>query len=115
MALVVSEDPAVQAVRELALDQAAVPELELVQVEPELERDPVVALERELDQVAVVLVRGHPRAQPAAALRTKSVTAAHPHDLVLLLEAEEDLAAAVAETTREPVAAEAVTAWAAEE
>jgi hypothetical protein len=115
VALVVSEDPAVQAVRELALVQVAVPELERGLVAAELERDPVVALERELDQAVVVLVRGHPRAQPAAALRTKSVTAAHPHDLVLLLEAEEDLAAAVAETTREPAAAEAVIAWAAEE
>ena len=130
VALVVSEDPAVQAVRELALAQVAVPELELVQavpelelvqVEPELERGPVVAeLERELVQVAAELeldpAAVERRLGPVAvALRTKSVTAAHPHDLVLLLEVEEDLAAAVAETTREPVAAEAVTAWAAEE
>jgi len=49
-------------------------------------------------------------AQLAVALRTKSVTAAHRPDLVPLLEAEEDLAA-VAETTREPAAAEAVIAW----
>jgi len=104
-ARVVSEDPAVQAARELARVQAA---------GPELERDPVVALERELDQVAVVLVRGHPRAQLAVvALRTKSATAAHPHDLVPAPRVEDS--AAAAETTREPAAAEAVIAWAAEE
>ena len=51
----------------------------------------------------------------AVAPRTKSVTAAHHPDLVPLLAAEEDLAAAAAETTREPAAAEAVIAWAAEE
>jgi len=62
----------------------------------ELERDPVVALA--LDQVVV-------------ALRIRLVTAAHPHDLVPLLAAAEDLAAAAAETTREPVATEAVIAW----
>ena len=75
-----------------------------------------MAPERELVQVAAVLVRGHPRAQLAVVvLRTRSVTAAHPHDLVPLLAAAGDLAAAVAETTREPAAAEAVIAWAAEE
>jgi hypothetical protein len=58
----------------------------------------VVALALALDQVVV-------------ALRIRLVTAAHPHDLVPLLEAEEDLAAAVAETTREPAAAEAAIAW----
>src|SRR5437867_439430 len=52
--------------------------------------------------------------QVAVALRTRSVTAAHRPDLVPLLEAEEDLVA-VAETTREPVAAEAAIAWAAAE
>jgi len=71
-----------------------------------------VALERELVQVAAVLVRGHPRAHLAeVALRTRSVTAAHRPGLVPLLEAEEDLAAAVAETTREPAAAGAAIAW----
>jgi len=89
VALVVPEDPAEPAVQE----SPAVPERELVQVE-------------------AVLVRGHPRDQLAVlALRTKSVIAAHPHDLVPLLEAAEDLAAAAAETTREPVAAEAVRVW----
>jgi hypothetical protein len=68
-------------------------------VVPELETAQVVAPELELVQVAV-------------ALRTRSVTAAHRPDLVPLLEAEEDLVA-VAETTREPVAAEAAIVWAA--
>jgi hypothetical protein len=96
------------AVRELALAQVAVAEPELVQVlaqlelvqvavEPELETVPVVALELELVQLAV-------------ALRTKSVTAAHRPGQVPVLTAE-DLAVAVAETTRKPAAAEAVIAW----
>ena len=70
-----------------------------------------VAAELEHGQVAAVLVRGHPRAQLAVALRTKSVTAAHRRGLVPHLAAAEDLAAVVAETTREPAAAEAVIAW----
>jgi hypothetical protein len=69
----------------------------------------------EPDQVAVVLVRDHLRDRLAVPLRTKSVTTAHRPDLVPLLAGEEDLAAVVAETTREPVAAEAVIAWAAAE
>jgi hypothetical protein len=96
--LVVLEDPAEPAVQE----SPVAPERELALVAVELEHGPVV----------LVLVRGHPRAQLAVvALRTKSVTAAHRPDLVPLLEAAEDLAAAVAETTRERVAAEAVIAW----
>jgi hypothetical protein len=107
---------------ELERGQVAVPERELGQaVEPEtseletaqvaarelvtglaaaleLERDPVVALALALDQVVV-------------ALRIRLVTAAHPHDLVPLLAAAKDLAAAAAETTPEPAAAEAVIAW----
>ena len=79
----------------------AAAELELAQVVGELELAQVVVARR-LGPVAV-------------ALRTKSVTAAHRPDLVPLLEAEEDLAAAVAETTREPAATEAVIAWAAAE
>ena len=75
----------------------------------------MAVLERELDQVAVVLVRDQLRARLAVPLRTKSVTAAHRPDLVPLLTGVEDLAAAVAETTREPAAAEAVIAWAAAE
>jgi len=66
----------------------------------------------ELVQAEAVLVRGHPRARLAVvALRTKSVIAAHLHDLVRLLAAAEDLVGAVAETTREPAAAEAARAW----
>jgi hypothetical protein len=73
---------------------------------------PVAVLERELVPVEAGLVQGHPRAQLAVvALRTKSVIAVHLHDLVRLLEAAEALAAVVAETTREPAAAEAAIAW----
>ena len=80
----------------------AVAELEIVPAAPELEHD----------LVAVAPVEGHQPAQLAVvALRIKSVTAAHRPGLVPLLEAEEDLVAAVAETTREPAAAEAVIAW----
>jgi hypothetical protein len=72
----------------------------------------LVVSEDPVEPAESVLVRGHPRAQLAVvALRTKSVTAAHRPDLVPLLEAAEDLAVAVAETTREPVAAEAAIAW----
>ena len=71
-----------------------------------------MAVELEHVPVVVVLVRGHPRVQLAVvALRTKSVTAAHRPGLVLRLAAEEDLVAAVAVTTRDPAAAEAVIAW----
>jgi len=77
-------------------------------------------VELELAQVVVELAPGRVevarRLGPVAvALRTKSVTAAHRPDLVPLPAAEEDLAAAVAETTREPAATEAVIAWAAAE
>jgi hypothetical protein len=65
-------------------------------------------------QVEAVPVRSHLRARLAVLLRTKSVTGPRRHDQVLLLTVE-DLAAAVAETTLEPVAAEAVTAWEAAE
>jgi hypothetical protein len=111
---------------ERVLAQVAVSGLELVQLEPELERGLVEALELELGRDLVVLVLALDRAaeelelapaaadrvlaQVAAVLRTKSVTAAHRPDLAPLLAAE-DLAAAAAETTREPVAAEAVIAW----
>jgi hypothetical protein len=109
----------VQVLAELELAQVLA-EPELVQVVAELELGPVVALELEHDLVAAELelvqeeavpARGHLHAQLAVALRTKSVTAAHRRDLVLRLEAVEDLAAAAAETTREPAAAEAVIAW----
>jgi hypothetical protein len=71
----------------------------------ELERGPVAVLERDL--VAV------PVRDPVALLpKTKSVTAAHHPGQVPRLAAVEDLAAA-AETTHEPAATEAATAWAA--
>ena len=84
-------------------------EPERVQVEAVPERVQVEA-ELELVQVEAVPAQGQPRAQLAVALRTKSVTGAHRRGLVLRLAAE-DLAAAAAETTREPAAAEAVIAW----
>jgi len=121
VALVVSEDPAVQVVQGAPVVPAVRVALVVPEdpVEPAVRESPVAperelalaAVELEHGPVAVVLAPGHPRGQPAvAALRTKSGTAAHPHDLVPLLEAAEDLAA-VAETTREPAAAEAVIAW----
>jgi hypothetical protein len=112
---------------ERVLAQVAAPELELVRVEallelvrveallelvrvgPELELVRVEAL-LELVRVEALAVPSDPRALLVGALRIRLVTAAHPHDLVPLLEAGEDLAAAVAETTREPAAAEAVIA-----
>jgi hypothetical protein len=114
----------VQVQAELERAQAAVPELEHVPVVParrrgpaaaEQERDPV-EVEQERDpaaaQLELVPVEVARRLGPVAvAPRTKLVTGAHHHGLVPLLEAEEDLAAAVAETTREPAAAEAVIAW----
>jgi hypothetical protein len=107
-------------VLELAIVLAVVPELVIgpavvlgLETAPvaalELGIGPAVALERELGPVAAELVL----AQLAVALRTKSVTTAHRPDLVPLLTGE-DLAA-VAETPREPVAAEAAIAWAAAE
>src|SRR5438034_779280 len=69
--------------------------------------------------VQVALAASEDPAEPAVqvgvAPRTKAVTAADQRDLVPRLAAEEELAAAVAETTREPAATEAVIAWAAEE
>ena len=91
------------------LEQNPVAEPEHVPVAAELEHDPVV-VELELVQVEAVLAPSHRRAQLAAALRTKSVIAAHRRGLVPLL-AVEDSAAAAVETTREPVAVEAVIAW----
>jgi hypothetical protein len=71
--------------------------------EPELVIALAEALEREIVQVAVLL-------------RTKSVTAALRCGLLAVLAvAAGDLAAAAVETTRGPAAAEAATAWAAEE
>jgi len=99
VASVVLEEPVALVVPENPVEPVAlvVPENPAV---PELETGPVAALELVLVQVAV-------------ALRTKSATAAHPHDLVPAPRVE-DLAAA-AETTREPAAAEAAVAWEAAE
>jgi hypothetical protein len=89
--------------------------LELSPVAPGLELSPVAAglalvraeavpgLVRVAEELALAL--------RAVALRTKSVIAAHRPDPVPLLEAGEDLAAAVAETTHGRAAAEAVIAW----
>ena len=106
--------------RELVTDPAAVQApaivpvaelvLEIVPAAGGLERGQEVG-ELQRAPVAAVPALGHRHVQPAIPLRTKSVTTAHRPDLVPLLEAEEDLAAVVAETTREPVAAEAVIAW----
>jgi hypothetical protein len=132
VALVVPEDPVGQAALAVPgspvgqgalaapgspVGQAALaaPGSPVVPVALELETVPVAVLERELDQAAVVLVRDHLRVRLAVPLRTKSVTTPHRPDLVPLREAEEDLAAVGAATTREPVAAEAAVAWAAAE
>ena len=91
-----------------ALELAIGPVVPAVRVAVVVSESPAVpvALERELGPVAAELVL----AQLAEAPRTKSVTTAHHPGLVPLLTGE-DLAAA-AETTREPVAAEAAIAWA---
>ena len=76
---------------------------------------PVIALaevrEPETVQVEAVPVRSHLRARLAVPLRTKSVIAVHHRGRVPLLAAVEDLAAAAAETMRDPAATEAVKAW----
>jgi hypothetical protein len=113
--------------QELAIGQVLEQELAIAQVVgPELGTARVLGRElpiaqvvgQELERVPVAAVLGHPRGrlalaldQVVVALRIRLVTAAHPHDLVPLLAAAEDLAAAAAETTREPVATEAVIAW----
>jgi len=84
---------------------------------PEKETAPVVALEPELAQAAAVeLEHGRVVAVPerglvVAPLRTKSVTAAHRHDLVPLLTVEASAVAGV-ETSLAPAATEAAIAWA---
>ncbi len=91
----------------------AVPENQgepVVLVVPVVLENPAVPAEL-IVQVEAVPVQNHRPALLAVPPRTKSVTAPHRLDLVPLLEAGEDLAAAVAETTREPAAAEAVIAW----
>jgi hypothetical protein len=112
VALVVSEgpvEPAVQVPLVVSGDPVE-PAVQEDPVEPAVQESPV-APERELVQVEAVLVLDRPRVRLAVAPKTKSVTAVHPHDLVPLLEAAEDLVAAVAVTTRDPAVAEAVIAW----
>ena len=92
---------------ELVIGPAVVPELVIGQVKAELELVRVVAeLEHVLGEAELELV-----VRAAVPLRTKSVITPHHRGLVPLLGAEEDLAAAEVETTREPAAAEAVIAW----
>ena len=130
VALVVPEDPGVLAVRvalaapedpvalvvpenqvelavQAALERLAVQEALVVPEDPAVP----VALERELVQVEAEVVRDHPRVQLALPLKTKSAIALRPPGLHPLLAAAEDWAAAVAEITLAPAAAEAVTAW----
>jgi H2-forming N5,N10-methylenetetrahydromethanopterin dehydrogenase-like enzyme len=83
--------------------------VQVAPAEPELETVPAV-VEQELAPVAEAQAPGHPRAQPGAPERIKSVTGARRRDLVRLLAAE-DLVAVVAGTTREPAATEAAIAW----
>jgi hypothetical protein len=66
--------------------------------------------ELELVPVVVVPVRGHRHAQLAVPLRTRSVTGVHHPGLAPVLAAAASVA--VAETTREPAAPEAVRVWA---
>lgn len=105
--------PAIDLAAELEpeIAQAAVPELAIV---------PVVVLALGIAQGAAVLglgleeampVHGHRRDPQAVPLETRSVTAAHRRGQVPHPVAEEDSAVAVAETMREPAAAEAVAAW----
>ena len=102
-ALVVPESPAVL----VALAARAVREVLVVSEAPAVP----VALERELDQVEAV--PRHRPAQLAVPLRTKWVTARPRRGRVPEPRVEDS--AAAAETTREPVAAEAAKAWAAAE
>ena len=122
-ALVVPEDPVVVRAALVVPEDPVEPVVRAALVVPEdlgepavraalvVSESPAVPVALELVRAAAALVRGHPRARLAVALRTKSVIAAHRPDQVPLLEAEEDLAVAVVETTREPAVAEAVIAW----
>jgi hypothetical protein len=94
VALVVREAQAELVVRE------AQAELVVREAQAELELVPVV----------VVPVRGHRHAQVAVPLRTRSVTGVHHPGLAPVLAAAASVA--VAETTREPAAPEAVRVWA---
>ncbi len=100
--LVVPENPGVP----VALVVPVVREALVVSESPAVPAELIV-------QVEAVPVQNHRPALLEVALRTKSVIAVHHPDPVPLLAVEEDLGAAVAETTRVPAAAEAVIAWAA--
>ncbi len=100
--LVVPENPGVP----VALVVPVVREALVVSESPAVPAELIV-------QVEAVPVQNHRPALLEVALRTKSVIAVHHPDPVPLLAAEEDLAAAVAEITRDPAAAEAAIAWAA--
>jgi hypothetical protein len=109
--LVAPGDPVVRAALAGLVVQVAEPELnqeaeqELDLAVAELAHAPV-AVVLELDPAAVV-----PGPDPAEVpLKTKSVIGARHRDLAPRLAAEEDLAAG-AETTRDPAATEAGTAW----
>jgi hypothetical protein len=109
-ALVVPEDLVVPAVRAALVvpENLVVPAVRVALVVPEsrvVPEDPVVPE----SPVVLELVR------VAVAQRTRLGTAAHLRDLVRHLAAEVDLVVAAAEIMREPAAAEAATAWAAEE
>jgi uncharacterized membrane protein YqgA involved in biofilm formation len=122
LAVVPELETAPVAVLELVIGPVVAPEMETapavgpelvigLAVVPELEAALVVALELVIGPaVGPELVIGQVEAelelvQVAVLLGTRSVTAAHRPGLVL------HLLVAVAETTREPAAAEAVTAW----
>jgi len=109
VALVVPENQVELAVQAalVVLERLAVQEALVVPEDPAVP----VALERELVQVEAEVVRDHPRVQLALPLKTKSAIALRPPGLHPLLAAAEDWAAAVAEITLAPAAAEAVTAW----
>jgi hypothetical protein len=103
----VPENPAVQVALVVQEDQ----------VVPVVQESPAVpvALELGIVLVAVELARGQVEAVPepvpvAVRPRIKLVIAVRHRDLVPRLVAVEDLAAAV-ETTRDPAATEAATAW----
>jgi hypothetical protein len=112
-ALVVPENPVAPV--GLAVQVAPVgPAVRVAPVGPAGQVAPVALANRvalELVPAEAGPVQDHRPAQLAVALRTKSVIAAHHPDQVPLLAVAEDLAAAVAETTREPAAAEVVIAW----
>ena len=112
-ALVVPEDPVVPAAL-VVLESPAVPENQVVLVVPEspaVRALAIVLAGVQEPETALVEVEAAPeRDKVAVPLRIKSVTAPHRRGLVPVPKRVEDLAAA-AETTRDPAATEAATAW----